>query len=100
MNKLIIAIILFVIIGVGDFIYTYNNFGSVFWEMEMQNKKREDPPYEYERPERKSQIPEAESDFVNQIDCEEYFADENAVYYPEDNEYLVSHNVLTCKQSL
>lgn len=95
MKKLIIAIILFVIIGAGDFIYTYNNFGSVFWEMkkEEKNAMREDKETEYERPERKSKLPEAESDFVNQIDCEEYFADENALYYPEDNEYLVSHNV-------
>ena len=33
MKKLIASIVLFVLIGAADLIYTYNSYGSLFWKM-------------------------------------------------------------------
>lgn len=98
MKKLIIAIVLFVLIGAADLIYTYNSYGSLFWKMN-RNKSAEmtenaADKYVYERPEHKPKLPgtEYEVDFVNQVDPDEYFDDE-PVYDDDKGGYLVSHNV-------
>lgn len=98
MKKLIISLILFAVIGAGDIIFTYTRSASVFGHMEGQKDIEENSDvqeYEYERPERKPKIPEKSSDFINQIDCEEYFADKKGIKHAESGQYLVSHNVFS-----
>ena len=98
MKKLIAVIVLFVLIGAADLIYTYNSYGSFFWKMnreksaEMTESKAD--KFVYERPEHKPKLPETEYevDFVNQIDPDEYFGDD-PVYDDDKGGYLVSHNV-------
>lgn len=98
MKKLIASIVLFVLIGAADLIYTYNSYGSLFWKMnreksaEMTESKAD--KFVYERPEHKPKLPETEYevDFVNQIDPDEYFGDD-PVYDDDKGGYLVSHNV-------
>lgn len=98
MKKLIAVIVLFVLIGAADLIYTYNSYGSLFWKMnreksaEMTESKAD--KFVYERPEHKPKLPETEYevDFVNQIDPDEYFGDD-PVYDDDKGGYLVSHNV-------
>lgn len=98
MKKLIASIVLFVLIGAADIIYTYNSYGSLFWKMnreksaEMTESKAD--KFVYERPEHKPKLPETEYevDFVNQIDPDEYFGDD-PVYDDDKGGYLVSHNV-------
>lgn len=97
MKKLIAVIVLFVLIGAADLIYTYNSYGSLFWKMnreksaEMTESKAD--KFVYERPEHKPKLPETEYevDFVNQIDPDEYFGDDPV--YDDKGGYLVSHNV-------
>ncbi len=98
MKKLIAVIVLFVLIGAADLIYTYNSYGSLFWKMnreksaEMTESKAD--KFVYERPEHKPKLPETEYevDFVNQIDPDKYFSDSDPIIDPEYG-CLVSHNV-------
>lgn len=98
MKKLIAVIVLFVLIGAADLIYTYNSYGSLFWKMNREKSaemtESETDKYVYERPEHKPKLPETEYevDFVNQIDPDEYFGDE-PVYDDGNDGYFVSHNV-------
>lgn len=98
MKKLIAVIVLFVLIGAADLIYTYNSYGSLFWKISREKSaemtESETDKYVYERPEHKPKLPETEYevDFVNQIDPDEYFVDE-PVYDDDKGGYLVSHNV-------
>lgn len=98
MKMLIASIVLFVLIGAADIIYTYNSYGSLFWKMNREKSaemtESETDKYVYERPEHKPKLPETEYevDFVNQIDPDEYFGDD-PVYDDDKGGYLVSHNV-------
>jgi len=98
MKKLIAVIVLFVLIGAADLIYTYNSYGSLFWKMNRNKSaemtESEADKYVYERPEHKPKLPETEYevDFVNQVDPDEYFDDE-PVNDDDKGGYLVSHNV-------
>ena len=98
MKKLIAVIVLFVLIGAADLIYTYNSYGSLFWKMNREKSaemtESEADKYVYERPEHKPKLSETEYevDFVNQIDPDEYFGDD-PVYDDDKGGYLVSHNV-------
>ena len=94
MKKLIASLILFAVIGAGDLLITYKNSSSVFSYKERQKSDHEVySEQEYERPEREPKLADTLSDFTNKIDCEEYFANKKGMYYPDSNEYLVSHNV-------
>ena len=98
MKKLIAVIVLFVLIGAADLIYTYNSYGSLFWKMNREKSaemtENAADKYVYERPEHKPKLPETECevDFVNQVDPDEYFGDD-PVYDDDKGGYLVSHNV-------
>lgn len=98
MKKLITVIVLFVLIGAADIIYTYNSYGSLFWKMNREKSaeltESKADKFVYERPEHKPKLPETEYevDFVNQIDPDEYFGDD-PVYDDDKGGYLVSHNV-------
>lgn len=97
MKKVIISLILFAVIGAGDLLYTYKNSSSVFSDAKKfdvyDDYKEIIDNYSYERSERKPTLPESSSDFVNKIDCEEYFGGEKDIKHPESGQYLVSHNV-------
>lgn len=97
MKKLIASLILFAVIGAGDLLITYKNSSSVFGYMERYKDDDEasetSKVQDYERPERDPKLADTLSDFTNKIDCEEYFANKKGMYYPQSNEYLVSHNV-------
>lgn len=98
MKKLITVIVLFVLIGAADLIYTYNSEGSLLWKLKEDSRteltETAADKYVYERPEHKPKLPETEYevDFVNQIDPDEYFGDD-PVYDDDKGGYLVSHNV-------
>lgn len=102
MKKLIAVIVLFVLIGAADLIYTYNSDGSLLWKLKEDSRTEltenevpeEANEYVYERPEHKPKLPETEYevDFVNQIDPDEYFGDD-PVYDDGNDGYFVSHNV-------
>jgi hypothetical protein len=102
MKKLIAVIVLFVLIGAADIIYTYNSDGSLLWKLKEDSRteltENEAPEeaneYVYERPEREPPIPEVEHrcDFVNKIDPDKYFSDSDPIIDPEYG-CLVSHNV-------
>ena len=94
MKKLIASLILFAVIGAGDLLITYKSSSSVFGYLERhKDDDKASEVQEYERPEREPKLADTLSDFTNKIDCEEYFSDKKGMYYPETNEYLVSHNV-------
>lgn len=94
MKKLIASLILFAVIGAGDLLITYKSSSSVFGYLERHKDDDKAPKVqEYERPERDPKLADTLSDFTNKIDCEEYFANKKGMYYPQSNEYLVSHNV-------
>lgn len=97
MKKVIISLILFAVIGAGDLWYTYKNSSSVFSDAKKSDVyddyKEILDDYGYERSERKPTLPESSSDFVNKVDCEEYFGGEKDIKHPESGQYLVSHNV-------
>lgn len=97
MKKLIVILVLFVFIGAVDLLITYKNSSSVFGYMERYKDDDEasetSKVQDYERPERDPKLADTLSDFTNKIDCEEYFANKKGMYYPQSNEYLVSHNV-------
>lgn len=97
MRELIVILMLFVFIGAGDLLITYKNSSSVFGYMERYKDDDEasetSKVQDYERPERDPKLADTLSDFTNKIDCEEYFANKKGMYYPQSNEYLVSHNV-------
>ncbi len=97
MKKLIVILMLFVFIGAVDLLITYKNSSSVFGYMERYKDDDEasetSKVQDYERPERDPKLADTLSDFTNKIDCEEYFANKKGMYYPQSNEYLVSHNV-------
>lgn len=98
MKKLIAVIVLFVLIGAADLIYTYNSYGSLFWKISREKSaemmESEADKYVYERPEHKPKLPEVEHrcDFVNKIDPDKYFSDSDPIIDPEYG-CLVSHNV-------
>lgn len=94
MRRLVVILMLFVFIGAGDLLITYKSSSSVFGYMERHKDDDETSKVQdYERPERDPKLADTLSDFTNKIDCEEYFANKKGMYYPQTNEYLVSHNV-------
>ncbi len=94
MRRLVVILMLFVFIGAGDLLITYKSSSSVFGYMERHKGDDETSKVQdYERPERDPKLADTLSDFTNKIDCEEYFANKKGMYYPQTNEYLVSHNV-------
>ena len=66
MKMLIASIVLFVLIGAADIIYTYNSYGSLLWKLKEDSRTEltenevpeEANEYVYERPEHKPKLPE------------------------------------------
>lgn len=90
MKRPIIAVILYILILAGNALFSL--FGHI--NRPKTAETAETYQYEYSRYEPDPKLPdtEYESDFINKINCADYFAENTPVKYEDTDEYLVSHN--------